>query len=119
MKLYIIIIIILIIMLLCSNKDTFQCNSNPSLLNESNNITKKILENDNYKENNKEKMTNKIWNNNNTLDSRLGNPSVKAPDWWYPKDTYDPKHFKSKWHSDKYEAKYNILGDSRRFWQFS
>ena len=113
----IIIIVLLIICYCCKNKDNFVCNDNPVLLNKSNNKTKELIE---YNKDITElKMTNKIWNYNNTLDTRLGNPNIKAPDWWYPKDKYNAEKFKSVWHSDKYEPEYNILGDSRRFWQFS
>ena len=106
-------------MSLCKQKSNFICNSDPILLNDSNKKTTEILNNNNFKLNTKNKLKNKAWNDNNTLDSKVGNPSITAPDWWYPKDKYDPNHFKSEWKSDKYDAKYNILGDSRRFWQFN
>ena len=117
--LLIIIIVLLIILYCCKNKDNFMCNDNAILLNESKEKSKQIIEDN--KDITELKMTNKIWNYNNTLDSRLGNPHVTAPDWWYPKDKYDAEKFKSKWYSDKYDAIYNehLLGDSRSFWQFS
>ena len=117
-----IILILILIMLLCQNKkqDDFMCNdADPELLRKSNIKTKEILNSDDYKISQELKMTNKIWNNNNTLDSKDCTTCNSAPNWWYPKDAYDPEKFKEVWHSDKYDPSYNIEGDARRFWQFN
>ena len=72
-----------------------------------------------------------MWNNNNTLESMklvpnlIGNSDVhrmtchSAPEWWYPKDEYNPEQFRAVYHGDYFNPVYNFLGNAQEmFWDF-
>lgn len=70
-----------------------------------------------------------MWNENNSLDSMKLFPNLShdtnrmtchtAPDWWYPKDEYDPKNFRSIYYGDYFNPVYNFLGNAQEmYWDF-
>lgn len=70
-----------------------------------------------------------IWNKNNTLETMNVNKNLlkntgnlyhgSAPEWWYPKDAYNPKNFREIWYSDMYNPIYNYLGNAQEvFYEF-
>jgi len=65
-------------------------------------------------------------NHNSALENLKKNTEIKdrincftAPLWWYPKDSYDPKKFKSKYYPDYFDKNLNYWGSAQeRFWDF-
>lgn len=66
------------------------------------------------------------WNNNYTLDSMILDQKLEdrltcfaAPEWWYPKDKYDPKNFREVHHGDYKDPLFNYLSNAQdMFWDF-
>ena len=96
--------------------------------NETENEKEKI----DYKEkNNKENINSPKFlfgiNHNSALENLKENTEIKdrincftAPLWWYPKDSYDPQKFKSKYYPDYFDKNLNYWGNAQeRFWDFN
>lgn len=73
----------------------------------------------------------KIWNVNNTLETidinkYSGNDFDRnelvksfAPEWWYPKDKYNPDKFKEEHNRDSINPLYDYLGNAQyMYWDF-
>jgi hypothetical protein len=66
-------------------------------------------------------------NHNSALENLKENTEIKdridcfsAPLWWYPKDSYDPQKFKSKYYPDYFDKNLNYWGSAQeRFWDFN
>lgn len=66
-------------------------------------------------------------NHNSALENLKENIEIKdridcfsAPLWWYPKDSYDPEKFKSKYYPDYFDKNLNYWGSAQeRFWDFN
>ena len=100
--------------------------------------------NENELQNNQEKLNNRlkkqetsnnvisrIWSPNNTLESMITMPCLEneenvnrltcfaAPEWWYPKDKYNPNNFRSKYYRDSINPIYDYLGNAQDiYWDF-
>jgi hypothetical protein len=132
-----ILIVILIILLFCNRENFYNFNNTNSenfnknnLIDYTKNNNSKFL--NEYNSNNfqiiqDEKLKNKAWNNNNTLESmncynsppnRLSQWS--APSWWYPAKEYSAKDWKVPFYGDYYNPINNYLGNVQEmYWQFN
>lgn len=72
-----------------------------------------------------------MWNDNNTIESMNASPNLScnsgihrmtchaAPEWWYPKDKYNPNNFRSIYYGDYFNPIYNYLGNAQEmYWDF-
>lgn len=88
-------------------------------------------DNENKEKNNKENINGSTFlfgiNHNSALENLKENSQIKdrincftAPLWWYPKDSYDPQKFKSKYYPDYFDKNLNYWGNAQeRFWDFN
>jgi hypothetical protein len=85
-------------------------------------------DNENKEKNNKENINGSTFLfGNSALENLKDNSQMKdrincfsAPLWWYPKDSYDPKKFKSKYYPDYFDKNLNYWGNAQeRFWDFN
>jgi len=130
-----VILIIMLIRVTCVSKfndsiliENYENENN----NDNNNDNNKDNNNDNNNDNkNEDKNINSPKflfgvNYNSALENLRNDKQIKnrvnchsAPLWWYPKDSYDPNKFKSKYYPDYFDKNLNYWGNAQeRFWDF-
>lgn len=142
--LLIVILVLLAIILIFGDMSSFLKNKHDNMTD----VHDFLTENDNIDENefqkNQEKLNNRlekqentnnvmsrIWSPNNTLESMITIPCLEnvenvnrltcfaAPEWWYPKDKYNPNNFRSKYYRDSINPIYDYLGNAQDiYWDF-
>ena len=125
----IIIFILLVIMVMRVSCSKF---SNTESFNQLETINENKKEKIDYKEETEKENINSPnflfgINHNSALENLKENTEIKdrincfsAPLWWYPKDSYDPQKFKSKYYPDYFDKNLNYWGSAQeRFWDFN
>ena len=142
------ILVILIVLFIFSNMSSFLKNKHDNMVDvndflnkdkKDNNIDENELQNNQEKLNNrlekqeesKNNVMSRIWSPNNTLESMITMPCLQnienvnrltcfaAPEWWYPKDKYNPNNFRSKYYRDSINPIYDYLGNAQdMYWDF-
>ena len=138
------ILVILAIFLIFGDMSSFLNNKHDNMtdvhnfLNEDENIDQNELQKNQEKLNNRlekqENMNNvmaRVWSPNNTLESMITMPCLEnieninrltcfaGPEWWYPKDKYNPNNFRSKHYRESINPIYDYLGNAQdMYWDF-